>query len=199
MQKLFATNTKSCIIVVYRATFFLATIICYKYKNDLPQIQKIVLQLVIVQLPSWPPLFASNTKIICHKYKKLYYSWLSCNFVPGHLYLLFATYIKIICKYKYKTLYYGWLSCNFFRGHLYLPHDDDGVDSLVANTHTLHKNWFNHQTQIDSDIFAFTFWCQQDHLRMNVAPNLNNHLQAMDLFKSMIIKKIDQKFVIVIG
>ena len=69
MQKLFATNTKNCIIVGYPATFFLATIICYKYKNDLPQIQKIVLQLVIMQLPSWPPLFASNTKIICHKYK----------------------------------------------------------------------------------------------------------------------------------
>ena len=51
----------------------------------LPQIHKIVLRLVILQVLLWPPLFAKNTKIICHKCKKLYYSWLSCNFFPGHL------------------------------------------------------------------------------------------------------------------
>ena len=36
-------------------------------------------------------------------------------------------------------------------------------------------------------------------LRMNVAPDLNNHLRSIYLFRSMINKKIDQKFVIVIG
>ena len=30
---------------------------------------------------------------------------------------------------------------------------------------------------------------KQDHLRMNVAPDLNNHLWPIDLFRSMIIKK----------
>ena len=35
---------------------------------------------------------------------------------------------------------------------------------------------------------------KQDLLRMNVAPDLNNHLQSIDLFRN-----IDQKFVIVIG
>ena len=30
---------------------------------------------------------------------------------------------------------------------------------------------------------------KQDHLRMNVAPDLNNHLRSIDLFRSMIIKK----------
>ena len=30
---------------------------------------------------------------------------------------------------------------------------------------------------------------KQDLLRMNVAPDLNNHLQSIDLFRSMIIKK----------
>ena len=35
--------------------------------------------------------------------------------------------------------------------------------------------------------------------RMNVAPDLNNHLWSIDLFRSMIIKKKNQKFVIVIG
>ena len=33
----------------------------------LPQIHKIVLRLVILQVLLWPPLFATNTKIICHK------------------------------------------------------------------------------------------------------------------------------------
>ena len=28
-----------------------------------------------------------------------------------------------------------------------------------------------------------------DHLRMNVAPDINNHLRSIDLFRSMIIKK----------
>ena len=40
---------------------------------------------------------------------------------------------------------------------------------------------------------------QQYHLWMNVAPDLNNHIRSIDLFSSMIIKKIDQKFVRVIG
>ena len=30
---------------------------------------------------------------------------------------------------------------------------------------------------------------KQDHLRMNVAQDLNNHLWSIDLFRSMIIKK----------
>ena len=30
---------------------------------------------------------------------------------------------------------------------------------------------------------------KQDHLRMNVAPDLNNHIRSIDLFRSMIIKK----------
>ena len=53
---LFATNTQNCITVGYPASSSVATIICHKYKNHLPQMQKIVLQLVIVQLLSWPPL-----------------------------------------------------------------------------------------------------------------------------------------------
>ena len=30
---------------------------------------------------------------------------------------------------------------------------------------------------------------KQDLLRMNVAPDLNNHLQSIDLFRLMIVKK----------
>ena len=34
---------------------------------------------------------------------------------------------------------------------------------------------------------------KEDHLRMNVAPDLNNHLWSIDLFRSMIIKKNSTK------
>ena len=34
---------------------------------------------------------------------------------------------------------------------------------------------------------------KQDHLRMNLAPDLNKHLQPIDIFRSMIIQKNRQK------
>ena len=34
---------------------------------------------------------------------------------------------------------------------------------------------------------------EQDHLRMNVATDLKNHLRSIDLFRSMIIKKNKSK------
>ena len=38
-------------------------------------------------------------------------------------------------------------------------------------------------------LFAFFAENKQDHLRMNVAQDFNNHLRSIDLFRSMIIKK----------
>ena len=43
----------------------------------------------------------------------------------------------------------------------------------------------------------------QDHLRMNIAPDINNQLRSIDLFRSMIIKKnrskVHDSYWIVIG
>ena len=40
---------------------------------------------------------------------------------------------------------------------------------------------------------------KQDHLRMNVAPDIKNHLWSIDLFRSMISKINRSKVVIVNG
>ena len=51
----------------------------------------------------------------------------------------------------------------------------------------------------NGDIVADGGSVPRSSIRINVAPDLNNHLQSLDLFRSMIIKKKDQNFVIVIG
>ena len=38
-------------------------------------------------------------------------------------------------------------------------------------------------------ILKLNLYRKQDHLRMNVAPDLNNHLWSINMFRSMIIKK----------
>ena len=50
----------------------------------------------------------------------------------------------------------------------------------------------------NGDIVADGGSVPRSSIRINVAPDLNNHLQSLDLFRSMIIKK-DKNFVIVIG
>ena len=50
----------------------------------------------------------------------------------------------------------------------------------------------------NGDIVADGGSVPRSSIRINVAPDLNNHLQSLDLFRSMIIKK-DKNFVIAIG
>ena len=70
------------------------------------------------------------------------------------------------------------------RNHIFSKISPTKCSAVIYEAHQLFQC-----TCIMSYLGLLPFENQQDHLRMNVSPDLNNHLRSIDHFRSMIIKK----------